>query len=224
MAVFLTRQRGLIRLCTIESNQRKLSRQSRLALSSRLTAEVSEPSILMNYAFWRRVSRLSLLCLALMLGLSACLGLDTTPSAQPTIAINQNPLSLSPTPTAPPYLVGAYVNNNTFPSSSGRLIVYVIFHHGQLPQAGGQASLYFHFEDGGGIDELNNQAGGRTTGSDGFATFFIGFSGLPANMPISIDVTVQFHGISNITEKDAASFSVVNSAPSATPSAPNAGG
>jgi hypothetical protein len=178
----------------------------------------------MYFSFWRRLSKLSLLCLALTLGLSACLGLDNTPSVQPTIAINTNTDSLSPTPTAPPYLVGAYVNNNTFPSSSGKLIVFVIFHHGQLPQAGGQASLYFHFEDGGGIPELNDQAGGRTTGSDGFATFFIGFSGLPANMPISIDVTVQFHGIPSITEKDAASFSVVNSQPSVTPSAPNTGG
>lgn len=172
----------------------------------------------MKFFFWRRVSQLSLLCLALMLGLSACLGLDNTPAAQPTIAINNNPGNLSPTPTAPPYLVGAFVNDSTFTSTSGTLIVYVIFHHGQVPQAGGQASLYFHFENGGGIPGLNDQAGGRTTGSDGFATFYIGFSGLPTNTPISIDVTVQFKGISPITEANAASFSVVNSAPSATPS------
>ncbi len=155
----------------------------------------------------------------LTLGLSACLGLGAAPSTQPTIAINTSPATdLSPTPTAPAYLVGAFVNNNTFPSSSGNLIVYVIFHHGQLPQAGGVASLYFHYEDGGGIPGLNDQAGGRTTGSDGFAIFYIGFSGIPPNMPISIDVTVQFKGIPNIVEQNATSFSVVNSAPSVTPS------
>ncbi len=178
----------------------------------------------MNQWFLRRLSRFSLLCLVLILGLSACLGLDTTPAAQPTISISNNPGSLTPTPTAPPYLVGAYVNNSTFTSSSGTLIVYVIFHHGQLPQKGGQASLYFHFENGGGIGGLNNQAGTRTTGADGFAIFTIGFSGLPADTPISIDVTVRFHGIKDIVKKDAASFSIVRAAPSSTPTPPNPGG
>src|ERR1043166_4293883 len=102
----------------------------------------------MKVSSWRRLSQLCVLALALTLALSACLGLDTTPSAQSTISIG-SPTSLSPTPTAPAYLVGAYVNNNTFTSNSGRLIVYVIFHHGQLPQAGGQVSLYFHYENGG---------------------------------------------------------------------------
>lgn len=178
----------------------------------------------MNHFLWRRLSQLSLLGLALALGLSACLGLSTTPSAQPTISINNTPGNLSPTPTAPPYLVGAYVSNSTLPSSSGNITVYVIFHHGQQPQAGGQVSLYFHYEGGGGIGGLNDQAGTRTTGADGFATFFIGFSGLPTDMPISIDVTVHFSGIPDIVEKDATSFSVVNLTPSVTPSPGGNGG
>jgi hypothetical protein len=170
----------------------------------------------MKLSSWRRLPHLCILALALTLSLSACLGLSTTPSAQSTISIS-NPGSLSPTPTAPAYLVGAYVNNNTFTNNSGNLIVYVIFHHGQLPQAGGQASLYFHYENGGGISGLNNQAGAQATGADGFATFKIFFRGLSVGTPISIDVTVTFPGIANITEADATSFTIVNVIPTAFP-------
>ncbi len=170
----------------------------------------------MKLSSWRRLSQLCILALALTLSLSACLGLSTTPSAQSTISIN-NPGSFSPTPTAPAYLVGAYVNNSTFTNNSGNLIVYVIFHHGQLPQAGGQVSLYFHYENGGGISGLNNQAGAQATGADGFATFKIFFRGLSVGTPISIDVTVTFPGIANITEADATSFTIVNVIPTAFP-------
>lgn len=163
----------------------------------------------MNVSSWRRLTQLSGLCLALILGLSACLDLGTTPSAQSTISIN-SPDNLSPTPTAPAYLVGAYVSNSTLTSSNGNLTVFVIFHHGQLPQAGGRVSLYFHFADGGGLTGLNNNVGSRTTGKDGFAVFPINVRGVPADRPVSIDVTVSFTGIPDITAKDATSFSVVN--------------
>lgn len=173
----------------------------------------------MNLAAWRRLSCLPIFCLALALGLSACIGLDTTPGTQATISINSSPDSLSPTPTAPPYLVGAYVSNSTVTSASGNINVYVIFHHGQLPQSGGKVDLYFHYnEDGGGIAGLNNQVGTQTTGSDGYTTFSIGIRGLSLNTPIGIDVTVRFPGIPNIVKTNAASFSVVSSAPSNTPS------
>jgi hypothetical protein len=183
--------------------------QRRLALFARRIAQRAAPSISMNVSSWRRLTQLSSLCLALILGLSACLDLGTTPSAQPTISIN-SPTDLSPTPTAPAYLVGAYVSNSTLTSSNGGLTVFVIFHHGQLPQAGGKVSLYFHFEDGGGLPGLNNQAGTRTTGADGFATFQISVRGVPADRPVSIDVKVSFTGIPDISKPDATSFSVVN--------------
>jgi hypothetical protein len=202
----------------------KYLRKGGWRFASRLTIEGLAPSIAMNYSFWRQRCQLSLLGLILVFGLSACVGLNLTPSVQPTVSINNNPGNLTPTPTAPAYLVGATVNNNTFTSTSGTLIVYVAFHHGQLPQAGGRVSLYFHYEGGGGIPGLNNQAGTRTTGSDGFAVFYIGFSGLPTDTPIAIDVTVHFSGIPDIVKKDAASFSVVNVTPSVTPSPPGNGG
>lgn len=178
----------------------------------------------MKHLSGHRVSHLAILGLALALGLSACLGLDTTPGTQATISINGNSSNLSPTPTAPAYLVGAYVNNNTPTSTSGNLTIYVIFHHGQVPQAGGQVNLYFHYEDGSPVYQLNNQVGTQTTGADGYAVFSIGFSNLPISTPISIDVTVRFSGIPDLKESDATSFSVVSLTPSVTPSPQGTGG
>ncbi len=172
----------------------------------------------MNTVFKYRLLQMIALGLILSLGLSACLGLSATPNGQPTITINNTPIGLSPTPTAPAYLVGAYVSNSTLTSTSGSLIVFVIFHHGQQPQPGGKVSLYFHYQDGTPVNQLNNQVGTQTTGPDGWARFFIGFGGLRPNIPIGIDVTVQFPGIPDIKKANAASFSVVNTTPSTTPS------
>lgn len=178
----------------------------------------------MKYLPKYRLLQLTMLSLALGLGLSACLGLSTTQSGAATITINNTFTDLSPTPTAPAYLIGAYVSDSTPLSASGNITVFVIFHHGQQPQPGGQVSLYFHYQDGGSVDQLNNQAGAQTTGADGWARFFIGFSGLPTNTPIGIDVTVHFPGIQDIKEANATSFSVVSVTPTITPSAVATGG
>ena len=172
----------------------------------------------MNVRPNRRLLQVMILGLALALGLSACLGLTTTPGTVSTISIIGNPSGLSPTPTAPAYLVGAWVSENTPLAASGNITVFVTFHHGQLPQPGGQVSLYFHYQNGGGIDALNNQGGGQTTDANGLATFNIGFGGLTPNIPIGIDVTVQFPGIPNVTEANATSFTVVSVTPTITPS------
>jgi hypothetical protein len=178
----------------------------------------------MRHVSRRLLSRLAIVGLALALGLSACVGLDTTPGAQATINIKSGTSHLSPTPTAPAYLVGAYVSDSTPTSTSGNLTIYVIFHHGQVPQAGGKVNLYFHYQNGGSVSQLNNQVGTQTTGSDGYAVFYVSFSNLPPNIPISIDVTVRFSGIPDIKEADAASFSVVSLTPSVTPSPVATGG
>lgn len=177
----------------------------------------------MNVRPDRRLFQIMLLGLALALGLSACLGLTTTPGTVSTISIS-NPTGLSPTPTAPAYLVGAWVSENTPLSASGHITVFVSFHHGQVPQPGGQVSLYFHYQNGGGIDALNNQGGGQTTDSNGLATFNIGFGGLTPNIPIGIDVTVQFSGIPDVKEENATSFTVVSVTPTITPSPITTGG
>jgi hypothetical protein len=177
----------------------------------------------MNVRPDRRLFQVMLLGLALALGLSACLGLTTTPGTVSTISIG-NPSGLSPTPTAPAYLVGAWVSENTPLAASGHITVFVSFHHGQVPQPGGQVSLYFHYQNGGGIDSLNNQGGGQTTDANGLAAFNIGFGGLTPNLPIGIDVTVQFSGIPDVKEENATSFTVVSVTPTITPSPIATGG
>ena len=177
----------------------------------------------MNVRPDRRLFQVMILGLALALGLSACLGLTSTPGAVSTISIG-NPSGLSPTPTAPAYLVGAWVSENTPLAASGHITIFVSFHHGQAPQPGGQVSLYFHYQNGGGIDGLNNQGGGQTTDANGLATFSIGFGGLTPNIPIGIDVTVQFPGIPDVKEANATSFTVVSVTPTITPSPISTGG
>lgn len=171
----------------------------------------------MKEVFRRHV--LFLFPLAMLLsGLGACDVLTASPNSQGTITITDPNGGLSPTPTAPEYLVGAYVSDNTPGSTTGRITVYVIFHHGQLPQPGAKVSLYFHFYSSGrAVPQLNNQAGTRTTGNDGWASFSIGFSGLPSGTPVGIDVTVNFTGIPEISKPNATSFTPLSLIPTTSP-------
>ncbi len=178
----------------------------------------------MKQDFRRRALLLFSLSFFLVSGLSACSALTASPNAQGTITITDPNLGLSPTPTAPAYFVGAYVSDSTPGSTTGRITVYVIFHHGQLPQPGAQVSLYFHFyASGRGISQLNNQAGTRTTGNDGWASFSIGFSGLPSDVPVGIDVTVHFAGIPDISKPNATSFTPLNLVPTTSPTSGKGG-
>ena len=172
----------------------------------------------MNQTFRRYVLFLLPLALFLVSGLGACDILTAAPNPQGTISITDPNSGLSPTPTAPSYLVGAYVSEDTPSSTTGRVTVYVIFHHGQLPQAGAKVSLYFHFYSSGrAVPQLNNQAGTRTTGNDGWAIFSIGFSGLPSDIPVGIDVTVNFAGIPEISKPNATSFTPLDLKPTTAP-------
>jgi hypothetical protein len=178
----------------------------------------------MKQDFRRHTVLFIALCFFLSSGLSACLELTSSPNTQGTITINGPNPGLSPTPTAPEYLVGAYVSDSTPGSTTGRITVYVIFHHGQLPQPGAQVSLYFHFyASGRAIPQLNNQAGTRTTGNDGWASFSIGFSGLPSDVPVGIDVTVHFAGIPDISKPNATSFTPLSLIPTTAPTSGTGG-
>ncbi|HEY7122866.1 MAG TPA: hypothetical protein VH540_02840 [Ktedonobacterales bacterium] len=172
----------------------------------------------MKEVFRRHVLFLFPLAMLLLSGLGACDVLTASPNSQGTITITDPNSGLSPTPTAPLYLVGAYVSDSTPGMTTGRIIVYVIFHHGQLPQAGAKVSLYFHFYTSGrAVPQLNNQAGARTTGNDGWASFSIGFSGLPSDIPVGIDVTVDFPGIPEISKPNATSFTPLSLIPTTSP-------
>ncbi len=137
---------------------------------------------------------LALLLVMLFAGCTASLVNDPT-QGQATLALH-TPV-LSPTPTAPPYTIGAFVSNPA-PGLNDTVTVYVIFHLGGKPQGGASVNLYFHAyaTNGGGgpIDQLNSQAGGRQTADDGWAAFQVTYTALPAQVEVLVDVAVSYQG------------------------------
>ncbi len=114
---------------------------------------------------------------------------------QPTIALH-TPV-LSPTPTAPPYTIGAFVNNPS-PGVSDTITVYVIFHLGGKPVGGASVSLYFHSlrpnGSGDSIVQLNSQVNSQQTANDGWAAFQVTYTNLPPQVQVLVDVTVNYQG------------------------------
>lgn len=120
-------------------------------------------------------------------------------SANPTIALHTPAANLTPTPTAPPWTIGAFASNPT-PNVNDNITIYVIFHisaNGGPPRGvqGASVNLYFRYaQGGGGVASLNSQGGGQSTTPDGWAAFPITFTGLTPQSPINVDVTVSYQG------------------------------
>jgi hypothetical protein len=172
----------------------------------------------------QRFFLLSLAVLAVLLAACSASLVNDPGQGQGTIVLRTP--SLSPTPTAPPYTIGAYASNPS-PRTSDTVTIYVIFHLEQngssKPVGGASVSLYFHYTSaagGGGIDQLNSQAGGKQTANDGWAAFSVTYTNLPNQSPVQVDATVQANG-QTYTQRDAAFFTPVQG--SVTPSPPPGG-
>ncbi len=169
----------------------------------------------------KRFLLLSLAVLAVFLA-GCSVSLVNDPGQGQRTAVLHTP-SLSPTPTAPPYTIGAYASNPS-PRTSDTVTIYVIFHMMQngssKPVGGASVSLYFHTYGGNGIDQLNSQAGGKQTANDGWAAFTLTYTNLPNQSPVLVDVTVQANGQTYI-QKSAAFFTPLQG--SVTPSPPPGG-
>lgn len=144
-------------------------------------------------------------------------------SANPTIALHTPAANLTPTPTSPPETIGAFTSNPS-PGVNGSITIYVIFHfslNGGTPRGVGGASvnLFFHTYQGQPVTQLNSQVGAQQTTQDGWAAFPITYTGLPAQTPVIVDVTVTYQG-QTYTKQIATFFTPL--AGSATPS-PTAG-
>lgn len=143
----------------------------------------------------QRFFLLSLAVLAVLLAACSASLVNDPGQGQGTIALHTP--SLSPTPTAPPYTIGAFASNPS-PRTSDTVTIYVIFHLEQngssKPVGGASVSLYFHTYGGNGVDQLNSQAGGKQTADDGWAAFTLTYTNLPNQSPILVDVTVQASG------------------------------
>jgi hypothetical protein len=158
---------------------------------------------------------LTILAIVALAACSASLANDPG-SAIPTIALHpiQN---LTPTPTAPPYTIGAFASNET-PNVNDSITIYVIFHINGKPQGGATVSIYFSTTNGSGIAQLNNQAGAKQTGDDGWAAFPITFTGLTSQQPVIVSVTVNFNGQNYAPiQNPAAFFTPIAPTPAASP-------
>lgn len=165
----------------------------------------------------QRFFLLLLAVLAVLLAACSASLVNDPGQGQGTIALHTP--SLSPTPTTPPYTIGAFASNPS-PGTSDTVTIYVIFHFGGKPQGQAGVSLFFHSYQGSGIDQLNSQAGVRQTANDGWAAFTLTYTNLPNQSPVLVDVTVQYNGQS-YQQHTAAFFTPVQGA--ATPS-PTPGG
>ncbi len=165
----------------------------------------------------QRLGLLGITVLALV-ALAACSAslVNDPGNGNPTIALHpiQN---LTPTPTALPYTIGAFASNET-PNVNDSLTIYVIFHINGKPQAGGAVSLYFHYDNGQGISQLNSQAGTRQTADDGWAAFPITFTGLDSQKPVEVDISISFNNQTYVPiQKIPAFFTPVAPTPMASP-------
>jgi hypothetical protein len=160
-------------------------------------------------------SGLAALALAALSACSASLANDPG-SGNPTIALHpiQN---LTPTPTAPPYTIGAFASNET-PNVNDSITIYVIFHLHGKPQGGATVNLFFHYDNGAGIAQLNSQAGAKPTGDDGWAGFPITFTNLSPQQPVEVDITITFNGQTYVPiQKIPAFFTPIAPTPAASP-------
>ncbi len=132
------------------------------------------------------------LALLALLTLSACGSASAvgTGSTQPQQTVTVNPgfqTQMSPIPTVPPYLCGAWTSNNA-PNPGSTITVYArLTHHVQGVQ-GISATAVVHFRGG---DVTLNQA---TSDQGGYVSFTLSLQDRqPTQVPATIDVT--FSGI-----------------------------
>jgi hypothetical protein len=147
-----------------------------------------------------------ILIILALVALAACSAslVNDPGNGQPTIALH--PIqSVLPTPTAPPYTIGAYASNES-PNINDSVTIYVIFHINGKPQGGATVSISFRYENRGGIAQLNNQVGAKQTGDDGWAAFPITFTNLPPQQPVIVDPTVTFNGQTYVPIQDKPAF------------------
>ncbi len=167
--------------------------------------------------------RILLLALAALLTafVSACSAspVNNPGSDQPTIALHTPLANLTPTPTAPPFSIGAFSTSPT-PNVNDSLTIYVIFHlnDGATSRGVGGASvnLYFHTYYGNSIIQLNSLVGTQQTTPDGWAAFPITYTGLPNQTPVLVDVTVVYNG-QTYSKRNAAFFTPVQVSPTPSP-------
>ncbi len=128
-----------------------------------------------------------LLPLVLLLGACAGFGAATTSQIAPqqTVVISKTFQSqLSPLPTVPTYLCGAWSSNNA-PGPNDTITIFARLTKNLVAVSGATATAVVHFKDGDVPLDTN-----PVSDSGGYVTFTLSLQGRqPVNIPVTVDVT-----------------------------------
>ncbi|HLX40111.1 MAG TPA: hypothetical protein VKR42_06240 [Ktedonobacteraceae bacterium] len=138
----------------------------------------------MNLKQYKHVLILISACLTLLVLLSACGVTPTQANVQPTVTINPAFQSqLTPVPTIPPYLCGAW-SSNTAPGSGATITIYARLVKNMQGIAGAEANAVVHFQ------YQDVQLDPATSDSGGYVSFTLPLQGRqPVGVPATVDVT-----------------------------------
>lgn len=141
----------------------------------------------------------------LAVGLAACQAAPVTPTGGSasgnTLTINTTPAAnVSPTPTFPPFTIGAWPSNYS-PNNPDTITIYVICRvqdptmqtPAKPPSPGVSVTIF--------VQGAINQTFTATTGADGIATAQVAFSDPNPGVPVTVQVTANYnnHTYSNDT-------------------------
>jgi hypothetical protein len=138
----------------------------------------------MNTKQYKHFIVLAFAALALLLLLTACGPAVNQTTAQPTVTLNPGFQSqVSPIPTVPPYLCGAWSSNNA-PGPGSTITIYARLVKNLQGVFGATATATVHFQ---GQDVQLTQA---TSDVGGYVSFTLPLEGRqPTGVPTTVDVT-----------------------------------
>jgi hypothetical protein len=129
-------------------------------------------------------------CLVLLFMLTACGATPDQVAPQATVTVSSTFQSqVSPIPTVPPYLCGAWSSNNA-PDPNSTINIYARITKNVAGVSGATASAIVHFQ--GGDQELDQHP---ASDNGGYVTFTLNLQGRqPVKIPATVDVIFGFPG------------------------------
>src|SRR5215471_12913092 len=136
------------------------------------------------------VLKLSIFYTSLLLMLTACGATASQIAPQQTVTVSSGFQSqVSPVPTIPTYLCGAWSSNNA-PGPNATIMIFARITKNLAGVNGATASAVVHFQ--GGDQELDQHP---TSDNGGYVSFTLNLQGRqPDKIPVTVDVTFGFPG------------------------------
>ncbi len=130
-------------------------------------------------------------CSVMLLVLTACGATPDQVAPQLTVTVSSGFQSqVSPMPTIPPYLCGAWSSNNA-PGPNSTIVIFARIMKNIAGVSGATASAVVHFQSG--DQELDQHP---TSDTGGYVSFQLPLQGRqPVGIPATVDVTFGFPGV-----------------------------